>query len=384
MMKYAIVVLILFPSIFDSCPFIKPITDTANEAIRVLEGGIQNINERSGDWQNILQGLTEKLPANVSSTIRNEVQNLATRSIAAAGVEFRCNTDFLAARAVQSLRRIIAELRNQTPDPLPPAFCQVAPDAIDLKDDPSTWSKITLSGYDLDNKDPHGKLLQIYLINAQGRKSTSPLPESKIGRTTHYMITLNMGDMARDLYQTQIVKLQVSWDDNTQGFPEIVVIPWEPHTMTKYAPASVTSYMPPHTGHGDRDFNVHDDEPFSVDVRGNIQIYQTYISSSVYLRCREERDDWTEAAGWSSASRVFDAPQGWRIVDVNPKADARYTGMINAQGGFNYYRPAGEVVSYFAVWGDHDGDEAGTWTRMEAHWRMLTIKLEETVPSWLR
>ena len=59
-------------------------------------------------------------------------QSLANRSIASAGVEFRCNIDFFfERRAIEALKRLKAQLLKQNPPPLPPAFCQVDPPAID-------------------------------------------------------------------------------------------------------------------------------------------------------------------------------------------------------------------------------------------------------------
>src|SRR5262249_17996900 len=158
--------------------------------------------------------IASELPSDVSAVIRDEAQSLASRSIASAGSEFRCNVDFLARRAVSALQRLKAMLTNEKQAPLAPAFCQVVPEAIDLKADPASWAKATLYGYDLDHLDATNQPLKFFLIGANG--SQTEMPADRIGRTTHYQVTLNLGAMARTLHVAGVVKIRASWGGSAE------------------------------------------------------------------------------------------------------------------------------------------------------------------------
>ena len=116
-----------------------------------------------------------------------------------------------------------------------------------------------MTGYDLDNKDSAAKPPQILLLTGQG--STISLPESRIGRTHHYQITLNLGKMAPQLYRDRITKIVVSWGGKSEGYSEIVVVPWEAKRQTNLIDIGETGpYYPVHIG-GDANFETHDDAP---------------------------------------------------------------------------------------------------------------------------
>lgn len=366
-----------------SCDLTGGLARSVDKAVEVIDNGIRDIEQESSSWRQVLQRVANELPGEISETIRVDAQSLVTRSIATAGIEFRCNVDFLADRAIESLRRLKAELLNQNPPPLPPAFCQVDPPSIDLKVSPTKWSTAILAGYDLDRKDSAGELLQVLLLTGQG--STIPLPESRIGRTTHYQITLNLGDMARQLHQDRVTKIVVSWNGKSEGYPQIVVVPWEAKRQTIRVDIGATGpYYPPHIGGGDSDFNTHDDEPTYLDVRGEMSITEHAIENRVYMHAYENRPDYTQVTGWSDWARAYTPPQGWRIVEVRPDVDSIHEAVVTVHGVIKYNRPGGEVVSYFEVWVDQEGDEAGTWSRVIAHWRPLNITITEVTPEWLR
>jgi hypothetical protein len=354
------------------------IESSVDKALEVIDRGIRDIERDMYSWQSVLQRVANQLPEDISETVRVDAQSLAARSIAKAGIEFRCEVDFLANRAIESLRRLKAELLNQNPPPLPPTFCQVE-ESIDLNVSPTKWSTKILTGYDLDHKDSAGRLLQFQLLTAQG--STIPLPESRIGRTTHYQITLNLGGMASQLHSRRITKIVASWNGKRQIHPQIVIIPWEAKRQTITVNIGNTGpYYPPRIG-GDRDFDTHHDEPTDVRVRGEMHITQGAIRCEVYMRAREREPDHTEVEG-SSWARAYTAPQGWWIVAVHPNVASTHTAVVTGSGRLTFSRPAGEVVDHFEVWVDRGGDEAGTWTRVTVHWRPLNVTIEELRPEW--
>ena len=364
------------------CNILDPVKDPIKEAVAVIDNGIRDIQQNSVMWSSILQRVANQLPREVSETIRVDAQTLANRSIQTAGVEFRCDVDFLGNRAIQGLQRLKAELLNQSVPPVTPAFCVLDFPSIDLQVDPSSWSTVILSGYDLDVKDRTNSLLTILLLTQQG--TTIPLPEAQIGRTTHYQVALNLGGMASQFYSNHVVKLLVSWNGSNEGYPQIIVIPWQPQQVTETVMIGTTGpYYPPNT-HGDGDFDTDDGNATSLVLEGQMQKTDQYLQNRMHMYAREPGGDNTAVDGWSAWSRAYTAPQGWRIVEVRPSNNSYLTAQVTVHDRLTYSRPAGEIVDFFEAWVDREGDEAGTWTRVIAHWRPLEITREEVVPAWLR
>ncbi|QJE95273.1 hypothetical protein [Luteolibacter luteus] len=357
--------------------------DSVDEAVNVVERGIDDITSESNRWQTVLKQVANDLPKEVSETIRQDAQQLATRSIAQSGVEFRCNTDFLGDRAIQSLQRLRSRLDGSKIPPLSPAFCHVSPDTIDLKASPDGWSKVTFHGYDMDSKDKDEALLGFDLVLGDG--STVPVDNSLIDRTTHYQVTVRVRSIANQLHEKKVSKIRARWQGYNGILPEVGVLEWQPRRKPVSHDIGRTSYMPPKVGRGDRDFSTHDDEHMSVQCQAELRLAEngSSIQSRVNLWAKEQRRDWTEVSGWSDWATAYSSPQGWRIVSYRPNSNSQHRENINSQGKKVYSRPGGEVVSRFEVWGDQGGDEAGTWTKVEAFWRPIDIEIEEELPAWL-
>ncbi len=83
--------------------FFEEVPKSIQQAIKVIDEGINDIRHESASWQNVLQEVAKELPEDISENIRKDAEILVSKSIAEAGVEFRCNTDFLSKRAVESL-----------------------------------------------------------------------------------------------------------------------------------------------------------------------------------------------------------------------------------------------------------------------------------------
>jgi len=144
------------------------IKDSIDNATSVIDRGIEDITAESSSWQTVLKRVATELPQDISEVIRQDAQQLATRSVADTGVEFKCSFDFLGNRAIQSLQRLKAKLPGTDLPPLTPAFCHVTPDSIDLKANPDSWSKVTYHGYDMDQKDSTGALIGFVLVAPDG------------------------------------------------------------------------------------------------------------------------------------------------------------------------------------------------------------------------
>jgi len=370
-----------------ACDRLEAFNDTADQAVAVIDQGIEDIRAESTAWRSVLQRVADELPAEVGELIRNDAQNLVSRSVATTGVEFRCNSDFLAHRAASALGRLKAKVLGQTPPPLPPAFCQVTPDAIDLKVDPASWSKLVLSGYDLDHKDADGNYFAMEFVGADGK--TTLIGNQRIGRTTHYQATVNLGEFARQLHADGVSKIRVNWGRHHDGYPQVVVLPWEPARRTVKVGVGNTTWHPQHQK-GDKDFYLHKKGRYArVKLHGELTLdrHRRKLLSRVYMNAKELHRDHTEASGWSPVQTAYTAPLGWRIESASPSgtssADVRVHGR-DASAGRSYRRANGEPVQRFTIWVDRKGDDIGNYTRVEARWNPVSVSLVQEQPEWMR
>jgi hypothetical protein len=367
-----------------ACPIGK-IPDSVDQAVAVIDKGIADIRTESGNWQSVLHQVAQDLPHDVSAIIQTDVQNLATRSVQAAGIEFKCSVDFLADRAVASLQGIKDALLHHTaPAPQAPTFCLLAPSQLDLNVPPDKWAVVTISGYDMDHADPSGRAVRFLLLDDANHETE--LPESRIGRSTHYSITLNLGAMARDIYQQHVNKLITRWNGERQKVNELVVISFTPQRRDVLVPHSNgPKYVPPRIG-GDGDFDTHGDKPMQVTVNANLTIAGNRLQGVVCMDALEPRPDHTHAAGCDAPRTIYTADPGWRIVGFNPNGRADASALISTHqtdlAPYLIDQPAGTVLERFSVWGDHDGNEAGTWTGVAPYWRQLNVTIESSAPAW--
>jgi len=376
------------------CDVLSGFNNTADEAVAVIDQGIQDIREESADWRVVLQRVADDLPKEVGELIRNDAQNLVSRSIAQTGVEFRCNTDFLAHRASMALARLKAKVLGETLPLLPPAFCQVTPDAIDLKAEPASWSKVVLSGYDFDHEDAAGKQFTLELVSADG--NVTEVDDARIGRTTHYQATVNLGDIAAELHAKKINKILVRWGGQHDGYPQVVVLPWEAERqlVRGHNPGS-TTWKPPHK-RGDGDFFLHKKlvdlkgkRTASLDLRAESKITRDRrkVQTRVYMKAREAVPDHTTVAGWSGWRTAYEAPKGKQIVSAQPLGLSRFKGAVTGRDkGRGYYHrlPRGEVAKEFRYWVDRKGDDVPGYTRVDVTWAPLQVTLVDQKPEWTR
>jgi hypothetical protein len=371
---------VLFTGIFTSgCGRVDRAISGIEKLEADLDRGISTIANDNTRWRSTLQELASAIPDDVQSTVRIELQQLANRSIATAGTEIRCNVDFLAHRAIEGLRRVKALLRNQDPEPLPPEICQVSPATLDMNIERPRRVDVSISGYDMDHVDSGGKPLHfVYVSDPQNR--TFPFLEERIGRTHHYLITLNTSgtDFDQFIYHNQINKIRAEWGDRSEP-PEIIVTRWEPRRLERTVPLGSFDHTPPHT-HGDRDFDTSDDEETDVNLAVETQQEGSSILVRVYMKARERDPDNTTVEGWSQWKVAYPAPAGWQIRSVNRlgRSDASFTATSHQLRTSTL--PQGEIADRFETWVDRSGDEAGSFTRTQVFLRPVDVVLEEIPP----
>jgi len=366
MKNLLISVVILFAML--GCNLKSTIRDTAqditNNTVAMLDDAIDKITNESESWQATLQELAENLTDEAQSTIRNEVQNLANRTIAAAGSELRCNVDFLGTRVVQALQRIKAEVLKKPIPERNPAICQVFPSAIDMNLMPNRRNKIDISGYDFDNQP-----LKLYLVTNTNQKLDVT---HSLNRLSHYHVVLNLGSNGV-LLNNNSNRLILEYKNNAMSSIAITqpVVPDCKEEEISFSPDVIT-YMPPRT-RGDRDYGGN-----GPSVTANVRIYvdNNTIKAKVKMRAVETKRDWTTAEG-ESVFTIYTAPSSRRIISIvsDNETSANYLDSNHAEDFFE--KGSGELIKRFAFIGDTAGDEAGTRTRVKVTFNRVRVKLKE-------
>lgn len=350
------------------CGLKRTIQDTAqdltNNTVAMIDDAIDEITHESESWQATLQELSDKLTDEAQSTVRNEVQNLANRTIAAAGSELRCNVDFLGARVVQALQRIKAQLLNKAIPERNPAICQVVPSSIDMNLTPNRRNKVDISGYDFDSQP-----LKLYLINNANEKTDVT---HAINRVSHYHLVLNLGSNGALLNEGSS-RLVLEYKNNEISSIAVTqpVIPDCKEEEKSFAPDVIT-FVPPHT-RGDREY---DGNGPNINARVNIYVDNNTIKARVYMKARETRSDWSTAEG-SAIFNIYTAPSNRRIISIvsDKETSTSYTDSGHSEDFFE--KGSGELIKRFAFTGDTDGDEAGTRTKVKFTFNRVVIKLKE-------
>lgn len=341
------------------------VSDVTGNTVAALDDAIDALDRNSSSWQTVLQQTTDKLTTDTQSTVRNEVSDLLSRSVAATGTELRCNVDFIGSRVRQALSRIRARLLHQSVPPVEPALCSVVPPAIDMALDTSRRNKLEFFGYDFDTTP-----IKVLLHSKSGATDVS----SKLDRLTHYHMTLNLGSNGVPLSNASD-RLTLEWEN--RPISSIAVIqPSTPVCEEKILNPPFTSeatmpYTPPHT-RGDRDFSGNGPEVWAT---GEWINKGTHVDFRLWMKAKETKSDWTTAEGTHTIEAYFPAPSGYRIDSIvgNTKSSIHYVDTDHnddQQGG----GPSGPVKR-FTFRGDRSGDDAGSYTSVNVEFNPLVVKL---------
>jgi len=338
--------------------------NSTTEAVTSLDEAISALQNQSADWQQVLQDLQGKLAKEAQDTLRNEVANLVSRSIAQGGVELRCDTDFIRDRVRQALIGIKASFLNQPVPAVIPGICQIVPVAVDRDSVPADVKQLEIYGYDFDK----AQNLSVVLENVNGSHVDVT---NRLDRPTHYAMTLKFGATGVQL-DSNSQRFLIS--SNQQLLSTVGII--QPATpvcesqVKPISPGSIT-YVPPHI-RGDADFYGHGP---NVNASVNLLVTPQNLSASVYMSATEVGGDGTTAAG-SQVYPLYTPDPGWAIKDVVGSKQSAITYTDNTVDVLDTFsRPAGEPVQTFTFVGDTTGDEAGTRTNVKVDFNQLKLVL---------
>lgn len=342
------------------------LADPVTQAVNVLDDAIDALQNASADWQKVLQDAQQKLTQDAQSTIRNEIANLASRSIAQAGVELRCDADFIRARLRQALQGLRAKLLGQAVPRLEPALCQVVPLGVDRELVPDRLNRIEFYGYDFDTD----QTLRVWL-ERQGQPRVDVT--AKLDRPTHYAMTLKFGASGVQLDERS-ERFALEWEGRT--ISTIAVI--QPATPVCESKADnvdglKVTFRPPRAGRGDADFGGHGP---AVSTTVTLLPAADVLRARVYMRARETKADWTEASG-SQDFELYRPPAGWVIERLGGATQASHS-YVDSNHELDSFDLGGGLVKRLVYMGDTDGDEAGTRTQVTVSFNRIPVELRQT------
>jgi hypothetical protein len=341
--------------------------NATTKAAMSIDEAINALQNQSANWQQVLQDLESKLAKEGQNTIRDEVANVLSRSIAQSGVEIRCEGDFVRDRIRQALIVMKAKLLGQTIPAPPPAFCQVVPIAVDRAAVPDHVKQLEIYGYDFDLT----QNLTVAVVNLNGARQDVT---GRLDRPTHYAMTLKFGGSGVQLTD-QSERFEISLDNKLVSTVAIIQ-PATPVCESKPVPISPgkITYVPPKVGSGDSDFYANGPR---IAARISLAPTPQTLIAHVFMDARETKSDFTEAVG-AQDFPLYSPPPGWAIDHVVGRlvSEVEYTDSTTGQDD-RFSRPAGEPVQNFLFVGDTDGPEAGTRTKMDATFNQITVVITE-------
>lgn len=338
----------------------------------LIKDSIDQLADESSSWQTTLQELASQLTDEAQSTIRNEINDLLQRSIAATGAELRCNTDFIGDRARQGLERILAKITGAEVAPPVPAICSVTPSSVDIELVQNNRLKtVEIYGYDLDQSD--------WRLQVQRSGGFSHSATDAISLPSHYKMTINLGGNGAKLNSAS-QNLELS----AQGelISTIGVIQPNPkicESKTIEVDEQELTNKPPHTD-GDKNFKSNGPE---ISTYVKLEHDDESIKAKFYVRAKETKRDWTTAKGTIERS-AYSVEKGWKIESIGSDTYTHHKGTYPDKGEMSkVHNGSSELVKRFNIYGNKSNgildnqDDAGDYTKVIATLNKISVNLIE-------
>lgn len=332
------------------------------KSVSYLDKAMKSLDVASANWQDILQKLITDLPEEVQSTVTNEVSNLLTRTVAAAGAKVFCTVDFIPNRVKQALQRIKSKFLNQALPSLEPHLCLTNPEAIDMNLSADRRNKIEFFGYDFDITE-----IQVILFNGTNQINVS----DKLDKADHYHMILNLGLNGIRLSSAS-TRIVLRWNDRDMW--TIQIIQPEPDICDTYhvhKQFNDISYAPPLVK-GDREFNGNGPNIFA-----NVRLINggNRLIARVYMRAQETRSDSTTGEGFKEYT-LYTTTSGKIIQTVlsDLYCEKYYTDETVYVDEFYGYGP----VRLWTFIGDTRGDDVERGTKVKISFNKIGLVLKDT------
>lgn len=340
--------------------------NTTTLTVDVLNDAIAAIEAQSSSWQTVLQDAQGKLTSDAQATIRNELTVLSGQTLAMAGAQARCVVDHAGTRAVQGLRAIRAKLLRQPVEVPEPFICQVTPVAVDRAAVPEHIRLLQFDGFDMGPGIP---------LTLQLERSSGP-PADVTGMVdwpSSYTFTVNLGANGVRLDGAS-TRFAVLW----KGKPlqtVAVVQPQTPLCSTKVVrtQAHKVTVQPKLIG-GDREFMSNG--PRMV-AKVEVERRPESLTARLDVSARETTSDWSAAEGHLDDTYYRPEP-GWSIQELRGR-DAFKQDFLDTENEIGSLdAPADAPVGRITFYGDHEGEDIGSYTKVDFSFRPQEVVLVQS------
>ena len=324
-----------------------------------LDDAIAELSIQSSEWQNIMNQLIGQLDTIddvLSQTIRNDVQNLVNRGVAAAGTQVLCIMDIIGDRQRNALIRIKNKYLG-TNDPVPqllPYVCEVVPNYVDLGD----LQTIDYYGYDLDMD-----CLKLTVLSSGEPRDVTQF----VNQVTHYNINVFPSNLELTNEDTGL-RLSCTSGRGSEHLSTIGIQEAPPEEID--INLGTITHMPEHT-RGDREFNGNGPNVWcntSIETITNL----TQLRIRIYMKAEETKSDWTTAEETLYTPPVYTAPSGKNIkqfLTFPTFVSISYTDDDHGADTFSMGNTG--LVNQFVFVGDTPGDDAGVDTQVEVVYNLV-------------
>jgi len=356
-----ILILVMF-SLFSGC--INPFYDPVKKAVEEIDEAIFRLDAANADWQTIVTETRDKMTDNAQSTIKNEVNDVLMRGIAASGTEFKCEVDFLRLRVRQDLIRIRAKYTGEPIGPKVPDHCTIIPSSVDMARYPQDLNQIEINGWDFSES----QKASLTLVTSDGKNINVT---DHLHVNSHYKMLINLGANGILLTKTS-EKLILQYQHGEKYTIPInqAVLP-KCKTIEKTIEPLDYVYTPPHT-YADQDY---DGNGPAVTASVNIHNRGDSLVAEYYMKAQETKSDWTTAEGYHEEI-IYKATPGYKIVYHYPTYTIySYTDTDHED---DWFAVGNGAAREFIFIGDTDeDDEAGSTTSVTVKFNKILVKEQQ-------
>jgi hypothetical protein len=344
-----------------------------DKTLATLNHAIQTLTDDSSGWKMVLQDAQSQLTDAAQTTVRDEISNTLNRAIAAAGVEVRCEADFLGKRALEGLIRIRAEFLHQPVPAVVPHACVPSPAQIDAQHRVG----VVITGYDFAPYPAIQAYLEYTLSGAPQKKDVHEF----VTVQSPYVLAIADGGVpieALHLSAQNAPKVRLYVQDGTALVSEIG-FNW---TLSKCVQKDIPGLA--------TDLNVY---PWHVNDGsdlwfgpGNVLVHiqvtpiktDTTIAAHIDVDLSEQGGDYTRASASQTYAPFFTADQGFTIASV-PNLAGTDIAYVNNGNQPKILSGNGGWVDQVTIEGDWDAhDNANGKIHIQVTFRSLTIHMVQT------
>lgn len=225
----------VLPLLLSSCNQVDDISGNLDDAIRVLDNGIDRISGESQSWRYALEEVRATLPEGFHN-IKEEVGMLLNEGLGSSTSSIICIVDAVPNRMVRGLEGMKASLLGFNSAPAPPTVCQTSMAIIDMNLPEFSRRKLILNGYDFTN----WELLKLELFALDANETLDIT--TRLSKQSNYQYTINLAGIDDLLFKHHSLRVIFNKEIISEfsiikeNAPERYTLDFVPNDLLQYCP----------------------------------------------------------------------------------------------------------------------------------------------------